>query len=76
VKLRQELFNILLIHDVHLLLWAYKPTYGVLQIAHFKIPRYVHFVDAFPLTISGKVQKFRMREMAVKMYKLSAAASA
>jgi fatty-acyl-CoA synthase len=32
------------------------------KIAHFKIPRYVRFVDAFPMTITGKVQKFVMRE--------------
>jgi fatty-acyl-CoA synthase len=32
------------------------------QIAHYKVPRYVRFVDSFPLTISGKVQKFLMRE--------------
>ena len=32
------------------------------QIAHFKIPRYVVFVDAFPLTVTGKVQKFLIRE--------------
>ena len=32
------------------------------QIAHFKIPRYVEFVDAFPMTLTGKVQKFVMRE--------------
>jgi fatty-acyl-CoA synthase len=32
------------------------------QIAHFKVPRYVRFVDSFPLTISGKVQKFLIRE--------------
>jgi fatty-acyl-CoA synthase len=31
------------------------------QIARFKIPRYVRFVDAFPLTVTGKVQKFKMR---------------
>jgi fatty-acyl-CoA synthase len=34
------------------------------QIAHFKIPRYVKFVDAYPMTITGKVQKFKMREVA------------
>jgi fatty-acyl-CoA synthase len=34
------------------------------RIAHFKVPRYVQFIDEFPMTISGKVQKFRMREMA------------
>ncbi len=32
------------------------------QIAHYKIPRYVRFVDEFPMTITGKVQKFLMRE--------------
>ena len=32
------------------------------QIAHFKVPRYVKFVDAFPLTVTGKVQKYLMRE--------------
>ena len=33
------------------------------QIAHYKIPRYLRFVDTFPMTITGKVQKFKMREM-------------
>jgi fatty-acyl-CoA synthase len=32
------------------------------RIAHFKVPRYVRFVDEFPMTVTGKVQKFRMRE--------------
>jgi fatty-acyl-CoA synthase len=32
------------------------------QIAHQKIPRYVRFVDAFPTTVTGKVQKFKMRQ--------------
>ncbi|HEY2682209.1 MAG TPA: AMP-binding protein [Steroidobacteraceae bacterium] len=32
------------------------------QIAHYKVPRYVRFVDSFPLTVSGKVQKYLMRE--------------
>jgi fatty-acyl-CoA synthase len=32
------------------------------KIAHYKVPRYVRFVDSFPLTISGKVQKYLMRE--------------
>jgi fatty-acyl-CoA synthase len=34
------------------------------KIAHHKIPRYVMFLDAFPMTASGKIQKFRLREMA------------
>jgi fatty-acyl-CoA synthase len=32
------------------------------KIAHFKIPRYIKFVDNFPMTITGKVQKYVMRE--------------
>ena len=32
------------------------------RIAHYKIPRHIRFVDEFPLTVTGKVQKFRMRE--------------
>ena len=44
------------------------------QIAHFKIPRYVKFVDAFPMTVTGKVQKFRMRESAIEELGLQQAA--
>ncbi|MFT6896957.1 MAG: fatty-acyl-CoA synthase, partial [Paraglaciecola sp.] len=33
------------------------------QIAHFKIPKYIRFVEEFPLTVTGKVQKFKMREV-------------
>ncbi|MEE6441695.1 MULTISPECIES: fatty acid CoA ligase family protein [Pseudomonas] len=36
------------------------------RIAHFKVPRYFRFVDAFPMTVTGKVQKFRMREISVE----------
>jgi fatty-acyl-CoA synthase len=36
------------------------------QISHQKIPRYFQFVDAYPLTASGKVQKFVLREQAIK----------
>ena len=32
-------------------------------ITHFKIPRHVRFVDSFPMTVTGKVQKYVMREM-------------
>jgi fatty-acyl-CoA synthase len=35
------------------------------RIAHFKVPRYVRFADDFPMTVTGKVQKFRMREIAL-----------
>jgi fatty-acyl-CoA synthase len=36
------------------------------RIAHYKIPRHIRFVDGFPMTVTGKLQKFRMREMAVE----------
>src|ERR1700676_380635 len=35
------------------------------QIAHYKVPRYVKFVDEFPMTVTGKIQKFIMRERTV-----------
>jgi fatty-acyl-CoA synthase len=35
------------------------------QIAHYKIPRYIKFVDMFPMTVTGKVQKFAMREQMI-----------
>jgi len=33
------------------------------QIAHYKVPRYIRFVDAFPMTVTGKIQKFKIREI-------------
>jgi len=36
------------------------------QIATYKIPRYIRFTDAFPMTVTGKIQKFRMREEMMK----------
>jgi fatty-acyl-CoA synthase len=35
------------------------------KIAHFKVPRYVEFVDEFPMTVTGKVQKFKLRDRAI-----------
>ena len=35
------------------------------RIAHFKRPRYVKFTDEFPMTVTGKVQKYKMREQAI-----------
>jgi len=45
------------------------------RIAHYKIPRYVKFVDEYPMTVTGKVQKFKMREAAVEELGLSQAAA-
>jgi fatty-acyl-CoA synthase len=36
-------------------------------IAHYKIPKYVHLVDAFPMTVTGKVRKIEMREAAIEL---------
>ena len=43
------------------------------KIAHYKIPRYVRFVDSFPMTVTGKVQKFKMREVSTVELGLGAA---
>ncbi|MFY2559898.1 AMP-binding protein [Corallococcus terminator] len=45
------------------------------RIASFKVPRYWKLVDAFPMTVTGKVQKFRMREVSVAELGLEAASS-
>jgi fatty-acyl-CoA synthase len=44
-------------------------------IARFKVPRYVRFVEEFPLTVTGKVQKFRMREQEIAERDLTGAAA-
>jgi fatty-acyl-CoA synthase len=36
------------------------------RIAHFKVPRYVECVSEFPRTVTGKVQKFKLRERAIE----------
>ena len=36
------------------------------KLARFKIPRHIRFVESFPMTASGKVQKFKLREMHIK----------
>ena len=42
------------------------------QIAHYKVPRYIRFVDGFPTTVTGKVQKFVMRERMIEQLGLQA----
>jgi fatty-acyl-CoA synthase len=44
------------------------------RIAHYKVPRYVKFTDEFPMTVTGKIQKFKMREQAVAELGLETAA--
>ena len=41
------------------------------EIAYYKIPRYIRFVDEFPLTVTGKVQKFEMRNAMIEALSLA-----
>jgi fatty-acyl-CoA synthase len=45
------------------------------QIAHYKVPRYFKFVDNFPMTVTGKIQKFLMRQQSIEELGLQSAAS-
>jgi fatty-acyl-CoA synthase len=42
-------------------------TYCRQRLADFKVPRYWHFTDTFPMTVTGKIQKFRLRKLAVDL---------
>ena len=44
------------------------------KIAHFKVPQYLRFVDSFPMTVTGKVQKFKIRELEIRERDLEQAA--
>jgi fatty-acyl-CoA synthase len=46
------------------------------KIAHYKVPRYVRFTQEFPMTVTGKVQKFKMRETSVAELGLESASQA
>ncbi len=41
------------------------------NIAHYKVPKIIHFVDAFPMTVTGKIQKFEMRKTMCETLKLN-----
>ncbi len=44
------------------------------RLASFKVPRYWRFVESFPMTVTGKIQKYRLRQMAVELLGLQSAA--
>jgi fatty-acyl-CoA synthase len=44
------------------------------KIAHFKVPRYIRFTGEFPMTVTGKIQKFKMREVSTEELGLQDAA--
>jgi fatty-acyl-CoA synthase len=45
------------------------------RIANYKVPHYVKFVDEYPMTASGKIQKFKLRDMAIAELHLEEAAA-
>jgi fatty-acyl-CoA synthase len=45
------------------------------RIAYYKIPTYVKFVDSFPMTVTGKIQKFKMREISIRELRLEEVAA-
>ena len=38
------------------------------QISRYKIPKYIAFIDEYPMTASGKIQKYRLRELAAQYF--------
>ena len=46
------------------------------KIAHYKVPRYIQFVEAFPMTVTGKIQKFKIREAMIAALQLEVAKTA
>ena len=41
------------------------------KLAHYKVPRYVQVVDEFPMTVTGKVQKYKMRDASMELLGIS-----
>lgn len=64
------------VHDAHTLEEADVRSYCAGRIAHYKVPKVIRFVDAFPMTVTGKIQKFEMRRMMEQGADLSALGSA
>ncbi|WP_394680663.1 AMP-binding protein [uncultured Comamonas sp.] len=46
------------------------------RVAHYKVPRYIEFVEAFPMTVTGKIQKFKIREAMIESLKLDVSKTA
>jgi len=62
-KYGEELCAWVILKPGHALMEEELRAYCKGRIAHYKVPRYVRFVDDFPMTITGKIQKFRIREL-------------
>ena len=64
-KMGEEVCAWVMLHPGHQLSEKELKDYCQGQITHFKIPRYVRFVEEFPMTVTGKLQKFVMREQMI-----------
>jgi fatty-acyl-CoA synthase len=71
-KYGEELCAWIRVRDGETLAEAEVRAFAEGQIAHNKIPRYIQFVSEFPMTVTGKVQKFRMREVVEEQLGLKA----
>ncbi|WP_460414983.1 AMP-binding protein [Pseudomonas sp. microsymbiont 2] len=65
-KYGEEIVAWIRLHPGHVLGEEELREWARARIAHFKVPRHWRFVDAFPMTVTGKVQKFRMREISIE----------
>jgi len=65
-RLGEELAVWIKMNDGHDLTEETIRTYCKGKLAHFKIPRYIEFVESFPTTVTGKIQKFAMRDIQAK----------
>jgi fatty-acyl-CoA synthase len=75
-KYGEELCAWIVVHDGETLSEEELKDFCAGQIAHQKVPRYVRFVDAFPMTVTGKVQKFVMRQAMIEELGLTLEATA
>ncbi|MGO2769193.1 AMP-binding protein [Pseudomonas taetrolens] len=65
-KYGEEIVAWIKLHPGHVANELELQTWCKSRIAHFKTPRYFKFVEAFPMTVTGKIQKFKMREISIQ----------
>jgi fatty-acyl-CoA synthase len=73
-KYGEELCAWIIVRDGHTIDEAQVREFCRGRLAHYKIPRYVLVVAEFPMTVTGKVQKFKMREESIERFGLGPAA--
>jgi len=75
LKYGEEIMAWIRVHEGTSLTQADVAAFCEGKIAHYKVPRYVHVVSEFPMTVTGKVQKYLMRDAAIDLLGLQDAAS-